>query len=69
MCFSKDKTIHRKSSKIMSYIVWVGGIADSPYHTMEAAVRAKTDWEARGFDDVTIQAGRDNKSTEVTEQE
>tara|TARA_Y100000401_G_scaffold116052_1_gene120986 strand:+ start:601 stop:762 length:162 start_codon:yes stop_codon:yes gene_type:complete len=53
----------------MSYIVWVGGIADSPYHTMEAAVRAKTDWEARGFDDVTIQAGRDNKSTEVTEQE
>ena len=53
----------------MSYIVWVGEIADMPFHTMEAAVRAKAGWEARGFDDVTIQAGRDNKATEVTEQE
>jgi hypothetical protein len=43
----------------MSYIVWVGGIADSPYSSMEAAVRAKTGWEANGYNDVTIQKGQD----------
>lgn len=46
----------------MSYIVWVGGIADSPYSSMEAAVRAKTGWEANGYNDVTIQKGQDNET-------
>jgi len=37
-----------------SYIVWVGGVADQ-YTTLGRATRAKSGWEAKGYDDVQIE--------------